>query len=161
MDLGDKFSYLYATDSLGQIVEEGRLATTVEAFRRRFGSCEHAVIAIEVGTHSPWVSWLLRECGHEVMVANPRKLRMIYTNDRKTDRVDAEWLARLARLDPKLLAPIQHRGVSAQIDLAQIRSRDALVASRTQLVNHVRGTVKSFGGRVPKCSTASCPKKSM
>ena len=86
---------------------------------------------------------------------------MIYTNDSKTDRVDAEWLARLARLDPKLLAPIQHRGVSAQIDLAQIRSRDALVASRTQLVNHVRGTVKFFGGRVPQCSTTSFPKKSL
>ena len=160
LDLGDKYSYLYATDSLGQVVEEGRLATTVGAFRRRFGSCERAVIAIEVGTHSPWVSRLLKECGHEVLVANPRKLRMIYTNDSKTDRVDAEWLARLARLDPKLLAPIRHRGASAQMDLAQIRSRDALVASRTQLVNHVRGTVKSFGGRVPKCSTASFPKKS-
>lgn len=161
LDLGDKYSYLCMMDASGQIVEEGRIATTEEAFRRRFSSCEPARIAIEVGTHSPWVSRLLKESGHEVLVANPRKLRMIYENDGKTDRVDAEWLARVARLDPKLLAPIQHRGASAQVDLAQIRSRDALVNSRTQLVNHVRGVVKSFGGRVPSCSTPSFPKKSM
>ena len=91
---------------------------------------------------------------------NPRKLRMIYKNDNKNDRVDAEWLARVARLDAKLLAPIRHRGAEAQADLALLRARDELVRSRTQHVNHVRGAVKSLGGRLLKCSTESFLKKS-
>jgi hypothetical protein len=94
-------------------------------------------IAIETGTHSPWASRLLRECGHEVLVANARKLRFIYANKRKTDEVDAENLARLARLDPKLLYPVEHRGEDSQAHMAIVRSRQALVGCRTQLVNHV------------------------
>jgi transposase len=94
-------------------------------------------IAIETGTHSPWISRLLEECGHEVLVANARKLRLIYANKKKTDEVDAENLARLARLDPKLLYPVRHRGEGAQAHMAMIRSRQALIGSRTQLVNHV------------------------
>ena len=116
-------------------------------------------IAIEAGTHSPWVSRLLEECGHEVLVANPRKLRLIYANKRKTDQIDAENLARLARLDPKLLYPLRHRGEGSQAHLAVIRSREALVSSRTQLVNHVRGAVKSFGHRLPKCPARSFHKR--
>jgi transposase len=113
-------------------------------------------IAIEAGTHSPWVSRVLEEeCGHEVLVANPRKTRLIYTNKRKTDEIDAENLARLARLDPKLLYPLKHRGEDSQAHLALIRSREALVSCRTQLVNHVRGAVKSFGARLPKCPARS------
>src|ERR671920_453565 len=95
-------------------------------------------IAIEAGTHSPWVSRVLeRECGHEVLVANPRKRRLIYSNKRKTDEIDAENLARLAHLDPKLLYPLKHRGEDSQAHLTIIRSRQALVGCRTQLVNHV------------------------
>jgi transposase len=116
-------------------------------------------IAVETGTHSPWVSRLLGECGHEVLVANARKLRLIYANKRKTDEVDAENLARLARLDPKLLYPVEHRGEDSQAHLAIIRSRQALVDCRTQLVNHVRGAVKSFGHRLPKCPARSFHKK--
>jgi transposase len=101
----------------------------------------------------------LEECGHEVLVANSRKLRLIYANKRKTDEVDAENLARLARLDPKLLYPLKHRGEEGQAHMALIRSREALVSSRTQLVNHVRGTVKSFGARLPKCPARSFHKR--
>jgi transposase len=93
---------------------------------------------------------VLEECGHEVLVANARKLRLIYSNKRKTDEADAENLARLARVDPKLLYPVRHRGEDSQAHLAMIRSRQALIGSRTQLVNHVRGAVKSFGARLPK-----------
>jgi transposase len=107
-------------------------------------------IVIEAGTHSPWASRVLEECGHEVLVANARKLRLIYSNKRKTDEIDAENLARLARVDPKLLYPLKHRGEESQAHIALIRSREALVSARTQLVNHVRGTVKSFGARLPK-----------
>jgi transposase len=92
-------------------------------------------------------------------VSNSRKLRLIYANKRKTDEVDAENLARLARLDPKLLYPLKHRGEGSQAHLAIIRSRQALVGCRTQLVNHVRGAVKSFGGRLPKCPARSFHKR--
>jgi len=105
------------------------------------------------------VSRVLKECGHEVLVANARKLRLIYANKRKTDEIDAENLARLARLDPKLLYPLKHRGEESQAHMALIRSREALVGTRTQLVNHVRGTVKSFGARLPKCPARSFHKR--
>jgi transposase len=160
LDLGDKYSYLFLIDQeSGEVVEEGRLRTTPEALRRRFGSEQPMRIAIEAGTHSPWVSRVLEECGHEVLVANARKLRLIYANKRKTDEVDAENLARLARLDPKLLYPLKHRGEDSQAHMAIIRSRQALVGARTQLVNHVRGAVKSFGARLPKCPARSFHKR--
>ncbi len=161
LDLGDKHSYLCLLDTeTGELVKEGRLRTTPDALKRRFGSVQERIkIAIEVGTHSPWVSRLLEECGHEVLVANARKIRLIYGSGRKTDKLDAEKLARLARRDPELLYPVEHRGVSSQAHLALIHSREALVRSRTQLINHVRGTVKSFGARLPKCSAQSFHKK--
>jgi transposase len=160
LDIGDKYSYLCLIDSEdGQMIEEGRLRTTPEALRRRFASERPLRIAIEAGTHSPWVSRLLEECGHEVLVANARKLRLIYANKRKTDQIDAENLARLARLDPRLLYPLKHRGEDAQAHMALIRSRQALVDCRTQLVNHVRGAVKSFGHRLPKCPARSFHKR--
>ena len=159
LDLGDRYSYFYTLDSLGENTESGRVQTTRSALEKRFGSCEAARVVIEAGTHSPWVSRLLAECGHEVLVANPRKLALISKNDRKDDPVDAELLARLGRVEPQLLSPIEHRGVRAQADLAVIRARDAVVAARTQLVNHVRGAVKSLGSRMPTCSTRSFAKK--
>jgi transposase len=156
LDLGDKYSHLCLIDSQsGEVIEEGRLRTGPEAFRRRFGSEQPMRIAIEAGTHSPWASRVLEGLGHEVLVANSRKTRLIYANKRKTDEVDAENLARLARLDPKLLAPVVHRGEDSQAHMAIIRSRQALVDCRTQLVNHVRGAVKSFGARLPKCPARS------
>jgi transposase len=139
VDLGDKYSYLCLIETQsGEVIEEGRLRTTPEAFRGRFASEQPPMrIAIEAGTHSPWASRVLEECGHEVLVANARKLRLIYANKRKTDEIDAENLARLARVDPKLLYPLKHRGEEGQAHMAIIRSREALVSCRTQLVNHV------------------------
>jgi transposase len=160
LDLGDRYSYLCLIDTQsGEIVEEGRLRTTPEALRRRFASERPMRIAIETGTHSPWASRVLEECGHEVLVANARKLRLIYANKRKTDEIDAENLARLARVDPKLLYPLKHRGEDSQAHMAIVRSRQALVDCRTQLVNHVRGAVKSFGARLPKCPARSFHKR--
>lgn len=159
LDVGDRYSQVCVLNADGVVEEECRLVTKPEVLRRWFSSRPPAVVALEVGTHSPWISRLLKECGHEVLIANPRKLRSIYENDSKDDRVDAEQLARIARLDPKLLSPIRHRGPQAQADLAVIRARDALVRSRTLQINHVRGAVKSFGARIPKCSTESFPKR--
>ena len=156
LDLGDRYSYLCLLDQeSGEVIEEGRLRTSPEAFKRHFASEQPMRIAIEAGTHSPWASRVLEGCGHEVLVANARKLRLIYANKRKTDEVDAQNLARLARLDPKLLYPVRHRGEDSQAHMAIVRSRQALVDCRTQLVNHVRGAVKSFGARLPKCPARS------
>jgi transposase len=155
IDVSDKYSRVCVLDGSGAVVEEGRVATTGPAFRRRFSAAPPARVAIEAGAHSAWISRLLEEAGHEVFVANPRRLRLIYENDKKSDRVDAEWLARVARLDATLLAPIHHRDSESQAALALLRARDVLVRARTQLVNHVRGTVKAFGLRLPRCSTHS------
>lgn len=161
LDLGDKYSYLCVIDDdSGEVIEEGRLRTTPEAFEARFSGRDRMRVAIEAGTHSPWVSRLLEEqCAQEVLVANPRKTRLIYGSKRKTDKLDAENLARLARLDPTLLYPVEHRGEDSQAHLAVVRSREALVGARTKLVNHVRGAVKSFGARLPRCPAASFHKK--
>lgn len=156
IDLGDRYTHVCLLDSEdGEVIEESRIPTSLKAFERRFSGTAPMRIAIETGTHSPWVSRLLQECGHEVLVANARKVRLIYGEGRKNDKIDAEKLARLARVDPKLLSPIKHRGESSQAHLALLRSRDALVSVRTKLVNHVRGAVKSFGARLPKCTAES------
>jgi transposase len=156
IDIGDRYSHLCLLDTQsGEVIEEGRILTNHSAFQQRFSGLKPMRIAIETGTHSPWISRMLEDYGHEVLVANARKVRLIYGEGRKNDKIDAEKLARLARLDPKLLAPIKHRGEASQAHLALLRSRDALVSTRTKLVNHVRGAVKSFGARLPKCSAQS------
>ena len=107
LDVGDRYTTFCTLQRFGEIEEEGRIRTTPEALRGHFEGRERARVALEVGSHSPWVSRLLKELGHEVLVASARKLRLIYDNDNKGDPVDAESLARVARLDPKLLAPIE------------------------------------------------------
>jgi transposase len=160
VDVGDRYSLLCVLDTeTGEAVEESRVATSPRAFERRFAGAEPMRIAIEAGTHSAWISRLLESCGHVVLVANARKLRLIYAEGNKSDRLDAENLARLARLDPRLLSPIEHRGEVSQAHLSMLRSREALVGARTKLVNHVRGAVKPFGARLPKCSPESFHRK--
>jgi transposase len=154
IDLGDRWSRYCVVDQAGRVVEEDRVRTTPEALAVKFGKLGPTRIVIEVGAHSPWVSRLLQAQGHDVVVANPRKVRLIYESDRKNDRLDARMLARLGRVDVNLLSPVQHRSREVQADLALVRSRDALVTARTQLINSVRGMVKSMGGRLP-CSTTA------
>ena len=160
LDLGDKFSYACVLDAdTGEVIKEKRIATRASCLETFFAGQPAMLIAIETGTHSPWISRLLESFGHEVLVANARKVRLIYGGDRKSDKLDAQKLARLARFDPKLLSPIQHRSKDAQAHLALIRSRDALVSSRVGLVNHIRGSVKAFGARLPVCSTRTFARK--
>ena len=150
MDLGDKTSRFCVIGSSGEVISDGGVATTKKAISEKFGSLKRCRIAIEAGTHSPWISRLLFELGHEVIVANPRQLKLITESSRKSDNVDAETLARLARVDPLLLRPIRHRSERAQMDLMVIRARAALVQARTSLVNTGRGMVKASGERLPK-----------
>ena len=150
MDLGDKMSRFCVIDKAGDVITEGGVATTRKGISEKFVGLKHCRIAIEVGTHSPWVSRLLAEIGHEVIVANPRQLKLITESSRKSDRIDAQTLARLARIDPALLCPIRHRSERAQMDLMVVRARAALVQARTSLVNTARGLAKAIGERLPK-----------
>ena len=158
LDLGDRKSSLCVLDHEGQVIERSEVVTSRAAMAHRFSGAR-AVVALETGTHSAWVTELLQSQGHDVIVANPRKVRSITANDSKTDRFDAEQLARLARADRRLLSPITHRTQETRADLAMVRARGALVRSRTLLVNHIRGTLKSFGVRLPSCSTAVLPRR--
>jgi transposase len=152
LDLADEKSDWAGLDEAGEVGRRERVKTTESELRRIFGGLAPTTIAIEVGTHSAWVERVLSSLGHRVIVANARRVALIHKNKRKNNRIDAEILARLARADRKLLYPIHHRNEEAQADLAVLRSRDIVVRSRTKLINHVRGTAKTFGVKLPKCS---------
>lgn len=153
IDLGDRFSQVCELDTqTGAVLGEYRISTTALAFESRFLGRSGLRIALETGTHSPWVDRLLRRLGHEVLVANARKLRAISQNPSKTDRADARCLAELARVSPSLLSPIRPRSEESQRDLGLLRARHELVRRRTDLINHVRGAVKSWGARLPSSS---------
>ena len=152
LDLGDRNSWYCVVDETGQIQLEQRVRTTAKALQEVFGGMPRSRIALEIGTHSPWISRLLGELGHEVIVANARKVRLIGESRQKDDRLDAQTLARLARIDPKLLYPVKHRSAQAQADLMMIRARASLVRTRTGLVNAARGLAKSYGERLRGCN---------
>ncbi len=155
LDLGDRRSHFAVVDAQGAVVERGVVATTREALLARFTELPASRVVLEVSTHSRWVSALCAQQGHTVVVANARELKAISGNPRKSDRIDAELLARLGRVDPELLRPLVHRGEEAQRDLTVLRARDALVRARTKLINAARGLVKATGERLPTCSAAS------
>jgi transposase len=128
IDVGDCYGHLCLLDTkTGEVIEESRVSTSPAAIECRFRGCESMRVAIETGTHSPWISRLLELLGHEVLVANARKLKLIYGEGKKNDKLDAENLARSARLDPKLLSPIKHRNETSQAHLALLCSRETLV----------------------------------
>lgn len=161
LDVGDRQSEYCLLDRDGEIVLRGAsLATTQEAMEGFFlcfpSSC---VVALEVGVHSPWLSRLIAKRGHDVVVANPRQVSLISRNQRKSDRNDAELLARLVRADRRLLRPIRHRGEQVQVHRALLRTREQLVRNRTRQVNSVRGQVKSFGARIPTMDAATFHRK--
>ena len=152
LDLGDRWSWYCVLDERGEVVFEHKLSTTPKALREVFGAMPHSRVALETGTHSPWVSRLMKEVGHEVIVAQASKVRLIGESRKKDDRLDARTLARLARIDPELLGPIQHRSARAQADLIMIRARAGLVRARTALINAARGLTKSYGERLRGCN---------
>ena len=152
LDLGDRSSWYCVLDEAGEVIQEQKLGTTPQAMKEVFGAMPRSRIALETGTHSPWVSRLLSELGHEVIVAHARNVRLIGESRRKDDRMDARTLARLARIDPQLLAPVKHRSAQAQADLTVIRARASLARARTALVNTARGLTKSYGQRLRGCN---------
>lgn len=159
LDLGDRHSHYCMLTSTGEFMEDGRIQTTRAAIEKHFAGEPRMRIAVEAGTHSPWVSRLLKSYGHEVIVANPRKIPTVTKSESKNDRNDAEQLARMAAFDPKLLHPIEHRSPQRQQDLNLVHTRSVLVRARTMLINCTRGLVKSAGQRLPACSSESFPEK--
>jgi transposase len=157
LDMGDRYSHYCLLNADGDVVEEGRMQSTEAALRRHFEGEPCLRIALECGTHSPWVSRLLKVLGHQVIVANARKIPAITGSESKNDKNDAEKLARFAAYDPKLLSPLKHRSLERQVDLNLIHVRATLVRARTMIVNALRGLIKSGGGRLPACSTESLP----
>lgn len=155
MDLGDKNHALCILDKSGKVIKQTTVTNTSNDLKKFFAKYKGATIALEAGTHSPWISRHLAAMGCNVLVGNPRKLRAIWDSNDKSDNRDANMLARIARFDPDLLYPVTHRGEQAQIDLELLQARDILVKNRSNIINHVRGSVKSLGSRLPECS-AEC-----
>lgn len=155
LDVGDRRTRYAVLDREGKIVEEEQFKTdrvTTTEFARRFAG---ATVILEVGGHSRWMSQIFDAVDCTVYVANARQLRLIYASVDKDDRLDALRLAKLGRFDPELLKPIEHRTDESQADLEVLKARALLVRMRASVVNHIRGVLKSFGLKPPKCTTRS------
>jgi len=160
LDLGDRMSRTYEVDASGACLREGAVPTTLAGITHYFAKRERCRVVLEVGTHSPWVSRLLEQLGHEAIVANPSAMFAGRgRRRRRNDRLDARFLGRQGRADVELLYPLTHRSADAQQDLEYLRARDQLVATRTKLINHVRGAVKSSGARLSRCSSEAFAKR--
>lgn len=159
VDLGDKNHIAAVFDPDGNELEVAKVTNTKTGIKHFFKRYKGSTVAIEAGTHSPWISRLLEDMGCNVYVGNPRKLRFIWDSTDKSDQRDARMLAMVCRIEPKLLWPLRHRNPKAQADLVVIKSRNALVRSRVGLISHARGVVKATGERLPACGTECFTKR--
>jgi transposase len=159
MDLGDRDHVVVVMDEKGKEIEMKTIRNTELSLRNFFSRYTESTVAIEAGTHSPWISRLLKEIGCTVYVGNPRKLRIIWDSNDKSDLRDARILAMVCRVEPRLLWPIKHRDRQAYADLGIIKARDTLVQNRVRMINHIRSVTKTCGCRIPKCSTPSFSKR--
>ena len=123
LDLGDRKHAVCVLDAKGELLKQEAITNTRPSLLALSKRHPGALMVMEVGMQSPWISRFLKDLGHRVLVANPRKVRAIYQNDRKSDRKDAEMLARIARTDEKLLHPVEHGTEDMQLDLLQIKWR--------------------------------------
>jgi transposase len=159
VDLGDQWSKYCILGLSGETLVEGQFRTRQQDVGEFFQGLATSRVVFEVGTHSAWVREVIVDLGHEVLVANPRQMEGSKRRRRKNDRIDANKLARLGRMDPKSLYPIQHRSTEVREDPLVLRTRDALVESRTKLISTVRGLVKTMGARLSGCSSVSFSEK--
>ena len=155
VDVSDRQSHLCFLDHEGNVVRRAKVPTTETGLRKFLGKLDRARVVLEASTHSPWMSRLISELGHETVVASPRQLKLISQSNTKNDTNDAELLARLGRVDVKLLKPVHHRSREAQTDLAAMKVRRTLVTARAALINSIRGIAKSHGLRVRACAASS------
>lgn len=149
LDLGDRASSWCVFDSQGEIVGEGTVETSREGFTKLLGSRAPARVVMEATRSTHWVRQCLKVLGHEVIVANPRRLDLITKSSRKTDRNDARMLARIGRIDLELLSPVHERSDQSMQTRTLVRARSHLVRTRTKLVNQIRGSLKVFGHVLP------------
>ena len=92
LDLGDEESTFVILGKEGTVTETGKVATSCAGLKKRFGRMEGALIALEVGTHSGWVSRQLKQMGHDVVVANPPfSLDKWGAEDAGTDQYKRYW----------------------------------------------------------------------
>ena len=168
IDLHQKNSEICILDENGEVMERVRVVTTRKALTRFFEIRPRMRVVMEAGGSSQWVSRLIEEIGHEVVVCAPRRVRLIAESTLKSDEVDAEVLARLGRIDVGFLGRAQHRSERAQLRMAHLTVRSALVQSRTKWINTVRGILRGFGYRVPggrsgtfhqRCAKLAMPKE--
>ena len=161
MDLGDKKNAVCVLDTKGTILMNIMIANNKKELRNFIVKLKskNITVALETGTQSPWISRFLESLGCKVLIGNARKLRMIWKSDRKSDKKDAEMLARIARLDPELLNPIKHRSEKCHADLTLVKSRELVLGCRKQMINNIRSMIKVFGSRLPSCSADTFYKK--
>lgn len=161
LDVSDKTtSWCEMGRASDAVVREGSVSTSAKGLERLLGRRERSRVVLEVGKHSPWMREAIEDLGHEVVVANPRKVLQVSRSSRKTDRNDAEILAQLGRVGTKLLFPVTHRSAQARQDLSVLRARDQLVQQRTALINLCRGMAKTNGTPLPAgCHSRAFAKK--
>jgi transposase len=161
LDLGDRRHRFCVLSRSSEVVEEGSVVNERAALHGVIRRYPAALVVMEAGCHSPWVSRYLKALGCEVIVSNPRKVRAIYQHERKSDRRDALMLARIGRMDRALLYPVRHGSEQAQQDLLRIKLRDSLVRARVALINSVRFSLKSLGYAVSNPSSERFHKVAM
>ena len=159
VDLGDKHSHVCLIDLDGNIVERKKLSTSPAAFERYFGGWAAMRVVLEAGCHANWIYRLLERLGHEPLMADTHRLALITQSLSKDDRSDAERLAELGLRMPEMLTAVEPCSLAIQCDRAVLKARETLVETRTKLINSVRGTVKSFGERLPTSSSEAFVKK--
>jgi len=150
LDVGEKFIHFNELSAEGEVVEEGRFRCTADKLRERFENVEPRRVVLEVGSHSRWVAEQVSELGHTVLLLDPRRLKLIAGTLYKDDKIDATVLAMLGWKVPEMLKTVRLRPLDDQQALTLVRSRAALVESRTKLVNTVRGVLKPYGIRLSK-----------
>lgn len=150
LDVGEKYIHFCELSAEGEVVEDGRFMCTADKLRERFERMDERRVVLEVGSHSRWIAEVLMELGHTVLLLDPRRLKLIAGTLYKDDKIDAELLAMLGWKVPDMLKTVRLREVKDQKALTLVRSRAALVESRTKLVNTVRGVLKPYGIRLQK-----------
>ncbi|EDM29441.1 transposase IS116/IS110/IS902 [Lentisphaera araneosa HTCC2155] len=157
IDLGNKKHDICVLNSAGEKIDQTKIENNIvclEEYFEQYKACSKVRVAMEVGASSLWISTKLKDMGFHVIIANARKLRMIWADTNKCDERDAEKIARVARMDPTLLHGIKHRSISAQQMLSVIRAREHFVVARTKCINCVRGLLKSLGAtNLPSCAS--------
>lgn len=153
IDLGSKRSQACWVDEQGQEVARERIASSCVALERTFGALPALRIAIETGGHANWVARRLRAMGHEVIVADAKRLKLLWDTKSKDDKRDALLLAQIAARCPEFLSPVEPRSLESEQNRAMLRMREALVRARVKLINCLRGVLASFGEKLPAASS--------